>query len=187
MLERNCYGCYKLISMSHNARTCNDRQICQICKKKHPTGLHDYTPKQKPGDNNSRASNEKQNVTFKSNCVKLDDVSCSASCSDEIVSMCIVPVKIRYVNKRKEVTYAFLDNCSQGNFLREDIIHKLEGSRARTKIKVKTMNSGQTHLSTPADGLEVASNNKSINEQWIKLPNCYSTSDLPKKLQLKKT
>ena len=25
--------------MSHNARTCNDRQICQTCKKKHPTGF----------------------------------------------------------------------------------------------------------------------------------------------------
>ena len=51
--------------------------------------------------------------------------------------------------------------------MREDIIHKLEESGARTKITVKTMNGGQTHLSTAADGLEVASNNKSINKQRI--------------------
>ena len=81
--------------MSHNARICNDRRICQICKKKHPTGLHGYTPKQKAGDDNSSASDGTQkNVTFKSNCAKFDHVSCSASCSDKIVSMCIVPVKI---------------------------------------------------------------------------------------------
>ena len=44
--------------------------------------------------------------------------------------MYIVPIKVRYVNKRKEVTtYALLDNCSQGTFVGEDIIHKLEVSK----------------------------------------------------------
>ena len=162
--------------MSHNARTCNDREICHICKKKYPTGLHGYNPKQKARDDNFSASEVTQNVTFKNNCAKFDDLSCSASCSDEIVSMCIVPVKIRYVNKRKEViTYALLNNCSQGTFV-EDITHKLEVPGARTKITVKTLNSGQTHLSTAVDCLEVASNNKSINKQWVKLPKCYTTS-----------
>ena len=122
----------------------------------------------------------KKNVTFKSNCAKFDDISCSASCSDEIVSICIAPVKIRYVNKRKEVTkYTLLNNCSQGTFVREDVIHKLVASGTRTKITVKTLNGGQTHISAAVDGLEVASNNKSINEQWIKLPKSYTTSDLP--------
>ena len=41
------------------------------------------------------------------------------------------------------------------------------------------MNGGEIHLSAAVDGLEAASNNKSINEQWIKLPKCYTTSDLP--------
>ena len=40
------------------------------------------------------------------------------------------------------------------------------------------MNGRQTHLSTAVDGLEVASNNNSINEQWIKFSKCYTTSDL---------
>ena len=77
------------------------------------------------------------------------------------------------MNKKKEVTtYTLLDNCSQETFVREDIKHKLEASGARTKITVKTMNGGQTNLSTAVDGLEVSSNNKSINKQWIKLPKC---------------
>ena len=82
---------------------------------------HGHTPKQKAGDDNSCASNGMQkNVTLGSNCAKFD-VSCSASCSDEIVSICIFPVKIRYESKRKEVTtYALLDNCSQGTFVREN-------------------------------------------------------------------
>ena len=43
----------------------------------------------------------------------------------------------------------------------------------------KCMNGVQMHLSTAVDDLEVASNNKSINKQWIKLPKNYTTSDLP--------
>ena len=37
------------------------------------------------------------------------------------------------------------------------------------------MTGGQTHLSTAVHGVEVASN----NDQWIKLPKSYTTSDLP--------
>ena len=36
--------------MSHNGKTCSDKRICQICKKKHTTGLYGHTPKQKAGD-----------------------------------------------------------------------------------------------------------------------------------------
>ena len=130
-------------------------KYARFLKKKHPTGLHGYTPKQKLEMIILVHQMEcKKNVTCKSNCAKYNDVSCSALCSDEIVSMYIFPVKIRYLNKRKEVsTYALLDYCSQGIFVREDIIHKLEASGARTKITVKTINGGQTHLSTAVDGL----------------------------------
>ena len=51
--KKLCYGCYKPVLMSHYERACNDRRICQICKKNHPTGLHGYTPKQKAEDDNS--------------------------------------------------------------------------------------------------------------------------------------
>ena len=80
--KKLCYGCCKSFSASHNAGTCNETQICQICKKKHPTGLHGYTLKQKAGDVHSVASDGTQkNVAFKSNnCAKFDDVNCSASC-----------------------------------------------------------------------------------------------------------
>ena len=93
--------------------------------------------------------------------------------------MCIVSIKIRYADKRKEVnTYALLDNCCQKTFAKENIMHKLEASGARTKISVKTMNDEQTHLSTAVDRLEVASENKRINKQWIKVPKCDTTSEL---------
>ena len=113
--KKLCCGCYIAISMLKNARSCIDRRTCQICKKKHPScqifkkkhpsTLHGYTPKHKAGDDNSSASDGTQIVTFKSNCIKFDDASCSAWCSDEIVSMYIFSIKVRYVNKRKEVLH----------------------------------------------------------------------------------
>ena len=55
--------------------------------------------------------------------------------------MHIVPVKIKYVSEREEVTtYALLDNSSQETFVREDIIYILEVSGAGTKNTVKTKN-----------------------------------------------
>ena len=114
LAQKLCYGCYKPISMWHNARTCNDRQICQICKKKHPSSLHGCTPKQKAGDHNSSASDgTEKNVTFKSNCAKSGDVNCSASHSDEIVSMYIAPVKIKYVKKKKLPHIPFWINAAR--------------------------------------------------------------------------
>ena len=175
LLERN----YVMVVMSHSARTCNDRQICQIYWKKHPTGLHGYFPKKKPGDENSVASDGTEgNVTFKSNCANFDNVNCVASCNGEIVSMDIVPVKIKYVSEREEVTtYALLDNSSQETFVREDIIYILEVSGAGTKKTVKTKNGWQPHLSTAVDSLQAESNKKSIEEQWIKLLKSYTTSE----------
>ena len=85
--KKLCYGCYKPISMSHNARTSNDG-IFQMCKNKHPTGLHGYIPKQKAGDDNSSASDGTPNVTFKSKCAKFDDISCSASSCQYVYCSC---------------------------------------------------------------------------------------------------
>ena len=54
--------------MSHNAISCNNRRTCQICKKKHRTGLPGFIPNQKARHDNSGASDGTQkNVTFKSN------------------------------------------------------------------------------------------------------------------------
>ena len=60
--------------------------------------------------------------------------------------------------------------------MREDIVQQTSGAR---KLTVNTMNDGQTHSLTAADGFWVASSNRSIKEQWIKLPRNYITSELP--------
>ena len=43
-----------------------------------------------------------------------------------VKNMCIVPVKVKSAAKGKDVlTYAMLDNCSQGSFIQEALVNKM--------------------------------------------------------------
>ena len=44
----------------------------------------------------------------------------------EVINMCIVPIKISHQNCKKTIrTYAMLDNCSQGSFIKQDLLKRL--------------------------------------------------------------
>ena len=124
-----CYGCYMPISSDHNARSCKQRRVCTICKEKHPTGLHGYKHprKSKLGDNSTN-SNE-------------NSMTCATTkMESRVVSMCIVPVKVRHVHSGREIqTYAMLDCCSQGTFINTDLARKLKADGVKTTIKIKTL------------------------------------------------
>ena len=69
-------------------------------------------------------------------------MTCAATKThSRVVSMCIVPVKVRHVRSRKEIqTYAVLDCCSQGTFTHTDLARKLKADGMKTAIKIKTLN-----------------------------------------------
>ena len=48
-LKKNklCYGCYREITSTHTAGTCNNRRVCMVCQGKHPSGLHGFKMKSK--------------------------------------------------------------------------------------------------------------------------------------------
>ena len=55
--------------------------------------------------------------------------------------MCIVPVKVRAAAQGKDVlTYAMLDNCSQGSFIQEALVKKMQTSGRKTTLNLKTLN-----------------------------------------------
>ena len=58
----------------------------------------------------------------------------------EVISMCVVPVWIAHRNSTKMVkTYAMLDNCSQGSFIKDEITEDLGISGTKLKISLKTL------------------------------------------------
>ena len=95
-----------------------------------------------------------------------------------VVTMCIVPIKVRYVHSRKEMhTYAMLDCCSQGTFINTDLARKLKADGMKATIKFKTLTGKDTQESQTISGLKVS---RSIGKSvWIDFLVTYSKTDLP--------
>ena len=67
-----------------------------------------------------------------------DTVKCASvkgKLDTEGISMCVVPVWVGHRNSRKMViTYVMLDNCSQGSFIKYEIIEDLDISGRKLKL-----------------------------------------------------
>ena len=137
-----CFGCYDPISNNHSAKTCSKRIICKECKNYHPTALHGYQykkQKSKPGKNDDEKKEETQ---LSNRCTEIEDFSnVSINQETSMVSMCVVPVTVKHKNSSREVkTFAMSDNCSQGTFLKEDLLKQLKIGGRATSISIKTLN-----------------------------------------------
>ena len=177
--KRLCYGCYLPVSAEHTAKTCKKRRVCKICAMKHPTGLHGYVPRWKVG---GAADNSKDgdSDTVKTNFAEMDVKSASANMASKIISMCVVPIKITHAETKREVsTFAMLDNCSQGCFIKNNIRKGLGAGGRKTEIIIKTLNGNQEVASTVISGLKVASDIKGARQHWLDLPATYTREELP--------
>ena len=169
--NRLCYGCYGEISSKHTA--CTNRRICKVCQGKHPTGLHGYKTKNKKSPNEAKAD-DKNETAMKSNCAGIGNAATNLG---EVISMCVVSVRLRHCNSDKEVsTFALLDTCSQGTFVTDDLLKKLGLSGVRTSINIKTLNGDKKVKSSLIEGLMVSKQplSKDKKIQWVKLPKLYS-------------
>ena len=89
---------------------------------KHPTGLIGYVPRRKVGGTADKGKDGDSN-TVKTNFVEMDLKRASAKMASKIISMCVMPIKITHAETKREVsTFAMLDNCSQGSFIKNNII-----------------------------------------------------------------
>ena len=182
--KKLCYVCYSPVSQDHNAKTCKQRRTWMICKQSDPTGFHGYLPKKKQPKLTSDPKDGVPPVDDKklmtSNFAEMDIKCNSSSMESKIISMCVVPVKISHSKSKKEIsTYAMLDNCSQGTFIKEDIQKKLGTVGREVDITVKTLNEEQSMKSTAVSGLGVSSSIASDKEIWLNLPPVYTREDIP--------
>ena len=62
----------------------------------------------------------------------------------EVISMCVVPIKISHQNCTTTIkTYAMLDNCSQGSFIKQDLLKKLSVDDQKLSLNLKTLERNQ--------------------------------------------
>ena len=102
----------------------SNRVTCHIHKKKGGTLTNDNEEKQ--GGSN-----------LKSNFAWMEFKLASASITS-VISMCVVPVKVSYAGTKKQIlTYAMLDNCSQGCFMKDSIRKNLGADVERLRSQSK--------------------------------------------------
>ena len=102
----------------------------------------------------------------------------------DVVGMCIVPVRLSHRDTSKQVlVYAMLDECSQGTFIKEEILDMFDIEKRNTSITVTTLNGEETYNSHVVDGFSIQCSLKherlypqSCN---INLPVIFSRQHLP--------
>ena len=156
------------ISTDHNSWSCKQRRVCDTCGEKHPTGLHGYKGSKKNKDADG-GNSQKSDSTLACATTKL---------KSKVISMCVVPVKVKCSNSKKEFrTHAMLDCCSQGTFISTDLARKLKAEGVQTTIKIKTLNGEESQETEAVSGLKVSKS--SGQRMWIDLPVTYTKEDLP--------
>ena len=140
--KKLCYGCYKLISPDHTAKTCTKRRTCSICNGKHPSGLHAFRFR-RPNEQQStnHAVRQAPDNTVKNSCTGMEN---SFACAKfgEVISMCAVPVQLYQPSSGRSIsTYAMLeDTCSQATFMKEELAKQLGVTGRETSVTIKTIN-----------------------------------------------
>ena len=91
--------------------------------------------------------------------------------------MCIVPVKVKSAAQGKDVLiYALLDNCSQGSFIQEALVKKMQTLGRKITPNLKTLNGERSESTIAIDGLQIAGSKD--GSSWIKLPRIYTRKHL---------
>lgn len=120
--------CFACLNSNHFANNCKFKLQCNICKRMHPTVMH-----------NSKVT------------VKESDISSSKSCYAKTacrVSCPVIPVKIKVKNRDDVITVnCALDNCSTDCWINENLLNSLGLKPAVTKISVSTMQ-GKNYMKT---------------------------------------
>ena len=106
---------------------------------------------------------------------KNEGVKCASVNTDtDIISMCVVPIKVQYGNSGKVLeTHFLLDSCSQGTLILETLINNLSVKEQRTSITIKTLSGEVAKKAMVVKSLRVINGNSNSHD-WLELPDAYT-------------
>ena len=74
----------------------------------------------------------------------------------KVISLCIVPVKIKHGDgKDMTTTYAMLDNRSQGSFIHDNLVKELGVYGMKTTLNLKALHEQKTESTIVVEGIKV--------------------------------
>ena len=178
--RKSCYGCLKPMIEGHNAKTCTPRLTCSSCKGNHPTPLHGYAPNKKSETDGNQAVDGERNL--KSNFAGFNnDLKCASmtrKTESKVISMCIVPVKVKHEDGKDTITtYAMLDNCSQGYFIHNNLVKELGFHGVKIILNLKTFHGKKTEITMVVEGVKVTG--MSADDSLLSLPKLYTRMEIP--------
>jgi len=126
-----CYGCLR---GGHTSRGCTRRQTCDICRRKHPTLLHEREePRRHSFGEIETGVTEREEAALRTAEFHTDSVKRKVVCA-------VLPVKIRIPGRKDCITtYASLDTCSTSCFMDEKLLNELGIAGQPVNLKISTM------------------------------------------------
>lgn len=167
ILEKNlCFGCLK---KGHNSKDCRNKATCSICKKHHPTPLHEYR--------------HIDQGTAPRDVVQTEGTSSSLSCSvdkgDGGSTSMIVPVWLSSVTapETETLVYALLDTQSSTTFVDKAVCEQMGSGLDPVKLKLTTlMGKDSIVQSDIVSGLRVRGFS---SHSFVNLPPVYTRDFIP--------
>ncbi|XP_065140714.1 uncharacterized protein [Paramisgurnus dabryanus] len=165
-----CYGCLKT---GHSARDCRHRHLCNLCKGKHPTCLHDdnFSKTERLASLTVSAPREEDDSTAV--------LSLSVAGKGSSYTSMVVPVWLSSANNMstEKLVYALLDSQSDTTFIDQEVSNALQADKSPVKLKLTTMTEKDTIVkSERISGLRVRGYSSAT---YIDLPPVYTKDCIP--------
>jgi len=164
-----CFGCLK---EDHISRTCVQRNICRICKQRHPTAFHGDLPQTQKQKGSSRNQSGSDKPPVYGNSLM------SVSSSSHLSSM-ILPVYVSHEScpEREHLVYALLDTQSDTTFVHDGTCEALGVVGTEVNLQLSTMYAENRLVSSQkVKGLRVRGYDGSIT---LSLPDAYTRQIMP--------
>ena len=129
ILDKNlCFGCLR---KGHNSKDCRNKATCNICKKHHPTPLHEHR---------STAADTSPHAVVQTE-EKSSSLSCSIDKCDGGSTSMIVPVWLSSIAtpETETLVYALLDTQSSTTFVDKEVCEKMGAGSEPVKLKLTTI------------------------------------------------
>ena len=177
--KRLCFGCY---SSEHSLSNCQRKRVCQQenCGGAHPTALHGTHKFKVRNKSSKESSGTTSSKEISNGCTKASEESFSTTIAKNNTIMClsVLPMMLHHKNNPEKAlkVYGMLDNCSQGSFISQDMLHMFDVKGISTRISIKTLTGTTSEDSCLVDGFVVSD---FAGKYTINLPKLYTRRNLP--------
>lgn len=184
--------CFACLQASHMSKDCEQRLVCKVCQRRHPTVLHrkyfaSHKEEKKPDRRGNEDANtdpncdrhENENTSQQTASGESDRVKCTLTNEGgpQDSQPAIIPVLVRCRETKKEVqTYALIDSGSNATFCTSALQDSLNVKGKRRQVQLQTMTDERTVKTVLINGLEVTDLS---GKSCIPLPGVYVQPSIP--------